>query len=120
MKQRIKLIKKIFLIRYNNTMNKYHSPKKLILFWLLIISIVLALWLLWLGIDSYLLTRDPLSHIESSKAIAMAIIAILLIVVMLAGLIISTMLGNKRYSRYFGVAIGVAFASLLAFRSIFG
>ena len=101
-------------------MKNYHSAKKLILFWLLIASIVLALWLLWLGVDSYLLTRDPLSHIESSKAIAMAIIAIILIVVMLAGLIISTMLGNKRYSRYFGIAIGLAFASLLAFRSIFG
>ena len=101
-------------------MRNYHSPKKLILFWLLIVSIILALWLLWLGVDSYLLTRDPLSHIESSKAITMAIIAVFLIVAMLAGLVISTMLGNKRYSRYFGVAIGVAFASLLAFRSIFG
>jgi len=101
-------------------MKNYHSPKKLILFWLLIASIVLALWLLWLGVDTYLLTRNPLSHIESSKAIAMAVIAVILIVLMLAGLIISTMLGNKRYSRYFGIAIGIAFASLLAFRSIFG
>ena len=101
-------------------MRNYHSPKKLILFWLLIVSIILALWLLWLGVDSYLLTRDPLSHIESSKAITMAIIAVFLIVAMLTGLVISTMLGNKRYSRYFGVAIGVTFASLLAFRSIFG
>ena len=101
-------------------MRNYHSPKKLILFWLLIVSIILALWLLWLGVDSYLLTRDPLSHIESSKAITMAIIAVFLIVAMLTGLVISTMLGNKRYSRYFGVAIGVVFASLLAFRSIFG
>ena len=101
-------------------MKNYRSPKKLLLFWLLIVSIILALWLLWLGFDTYMLTRDPLSHIESSKAIAMAIIAVILIVTMLAGLIISTMLGNKRYSRYFGVAIGVAFASLLAFRSVFG
>ena len=101
-------------------MEKYHSPKKLILFWLLIISIILAIWLLWLGVDSYLLTRDPLSHIESSKAIAMAVIAVILIFSLVAGLVISTMLGNKRYSRYFGIAIGVAFASLLAFRSMFG
>ncbi len=101
-------------------MNNYQSPKKLILFWLLIVSIILAIWLLWLGVDSYLLTRDPLSHIESSKAIAMAIIAVILVVLLLAGLIISTMLSNKRYSRYFGIAIGIAFASLLAFRSIVG
>ena len=101
-------------------MKKYHSPKKLILFWLLIISIILAIWLLWLGVDSYLLTRDPLSHIESSKAIAMAVIAVILIFSLVAGLVISTMLGNRRYSRYFGIAIGVAFASLLAFRSMFG
>lgn len=101
-------------------MKKYHSPKKLILFYLLIASIILALWLLWLGIDSYLLTRDPLLHIESSKAIAMAIIAVVLIFSLVAGLVISTMLGNKRYSRYFGIAIGLAFASLLAFRSMFG
>ena len=101
-------------------MKNYHSPKKLILFWLLTVSIILALWLLWLGVDSYLLTRDPLSHIESSKAIAMAVIAVILIFSLVAGLVISTMLGNRRYSRYFGIAIGVAFASLLAFRSIFG
>jgi len=101
-------------------MKKYHSPKKLILFWLLIISIILAIWLLWLGVDSYLLTRDPLSHIESSKAIAMAVIAVILIFSLVAGLVISTMLGNRRYSRYFGITIGVAFASLLAFRSMFG
>ena len=101
-------------------MKNYTSFKKLILFWLLIVSIVLALWLLWLGIDAYVLTRDPISHIESSKAIAMAIIAIVLIFSLVAGLIISTMLGNRRYSRYFGVAIGVAFASLITFRSMFG
>ena len=101
-------------------MKNYHSSKKLILFWLLIASIVLALWLLWLGVDSYLLTRDPLSQIESSKAIAMAVIAVILIFSLVAGLVISTMLGNRRYSRYFGITIGVAFASLLAFRSMFG
>lgn len=101
-------------------MNNYSSPKKFILFWLLIISILLSLWLLWLGVDAYLLTRDPLSHIESSKAIAMAVITVILIVLLLAGLVISTMIANKRYSRYFGVAIGIAFASLLAFRSILG
>jgi len=101
-------------------MKKYRSSKKVILFWLLNAAIILALWLLWLGVDSYFLTRDPLSHLDSSKAITMAIIAVVLIFLLVAGLVISTMLGNKRYSRYFGVAIGVAFASLLAFRSIFG
>ncbi len=101
-------------------MNNYQSPKKIILFWLLIISIILAIWLLWLGVDTYFLTRDPLSHIDSTKAITMAIIAVILIVLLLAGLIISTLLSNKRYSRYFAISIGIAFIFLLALRSIVG
>jgi len=50
----------------------------------------------------------------------MATLAVILIVLLVAGLVISTMLGNKRYSRYFSVFIGVLFISLLMVRTIFG
>jgi len=99
---------------------QYHSPKKKLLFWFLIVAIFLSLWLLWLGVDVYILRQDPLSHIDESRAVVMATLAVILIVLLVAGLVISTMLGNKRYSRYFSIFIGVLFISLLMVRSIFG
>jgi len=98
----------------------YHSPKKKLLFWFFIVAIFIFLWLLWLGVDVYILTKNPLSHIDGSRAIMMATLAVILIVLLVAGLVISTMLGNKRYSRYFSVFIGVLFISLLMVRTIFG
>ena len=98
----------------------YHSPKKRALFWLFIVAIFLAIWLLWLGVDCYILSKNPLSHIESAKAITMAILAVILIVILLAGLVLATMLGNKRYSRYFSIFIAILLISLLAVRSLFG
>ena len=51
----------------------YHSPKKIALFWLFVIAIFIAIWLLWLGFDTYELSKNPLSHIESAKAVTMAL-----------------------------------------------
>jgi len=98
----------------------YHSPKKIALFWLFVLAIFIAIWLLWLGFDVYALSKNPLSHIESTKAVTMALLAVILVVLLLAGLVLATMLGNKRYSRYFSIFIGVLFISLLAVRSLFG
>jgi len=98
----------------------YHSPKKKALFWLLVLAIFIAIWLLWLGCDVYALSKNPLSHIDSAKAVKMALLAVILVVLLLACLVLATMLGNKRYSRYFSIFIGVLFISLLAVRSLFG
>jgi len=83
-------------------------------------SYFIAIWLLWLGFDVYAVSKNPLSHIESSKAVTMALLAVILVVLLLAGLVLATMLGNKRYSRYFSIFIGVLFISLLVVRSLFG
>jgi len=96
------------------------SPKRKVLFFIRIATIILGIWLLWMGVDAYLLTRDPLAHIQSQKAITMAVVAVLLFVLLLAGLVLSTMLENRRYSRYFSIFIGLLFAALLAVRSLFG
>ncbi len=95
----------------------YKSNKKTYLFWALIVTLFIGFWLLWLGVDAYILTKDPLSHIESSKAILMAVLAFFLFVLLLSGLVLSTMIGNKRYSRYFSIYIGMLFLALLVIRS---
>ena len=99
---------------------EYISPKRKVLFFIRIATIILGIWLLWMGADTYLLTRNPLAHIQSQKAIAMAVVAVLLFVLLLGGLVLSTMIGNKRYSRYFSIFIGLLFVALLAVRSMFG
>ena len=96
----------------------YSSPKKLLLFWLAVISIVLFLWLSWLGIDSYLLTRNPLATVEESRVFTMAILAIVLLFILLTGLVLATLLGNKRYSRYFSIFSAILLVSLLVIRSL--
>ncbi len=96
----------------------YSSPKKVILFWLLTLSVIMAIWLLWLGVDSYFLSQNPLQNISQDRAITMAILAIILFFFLLAGLVLATLLGNKRYSRYFSVFIGVLLLALLIVRSL--
>ena len=96
----------------------YTSPKKALLFWLLVLSLILSLWLLWLGVDSYLLAQNPLASIEQNQVILMTILAIVLMFVLLAGLVLSTLLGNKRYSRYFSIFTAFLLVVLLIVRSL--
>lgn len=96
----------------------YNSPKKVILFWLLTISIIIAIWLLWLGVDSYFLTQNPLVNISQNRAITMAILAIILLFFLLIGLVLATLLGNKRYSKYFSIFSAILLLALLIVRSI--
>jgi len=99
---------------------QYSSPKKKALFLFLLVSIFLGLWLLWLGIEVFLLQGNPLAHVEGQKAVIMAILAAMLFFTLLAGLILSTLLGNKRYSKYFSFYIGFLFMTLLTIKAIFG
>jgi len=96
----------------------YSSPKKVILFWLLISSIILFLWLLWLGVDSYILTRNPLASLDENRVLTMAVLSVILMFVLLSGLVLAMLLGNKRYSRYFSIFTAVLLIALLIVRSL--
>lgn len=99
---------------------KHISPKIKILLYIRIVTVVLGISLLWMGIDIYLITRDPLAQIESQNTIAMAIVVILLFVSLLSGLILSIMLEIRRYIRYFSIYIGLLLIMLVSIRSLFG
>ncbi len=101
-------------------MKSYKSKKKALLFWLLVFSSMVALWLLWLGADAYILTRDPLSSLESSRAILMAVLVVMLFFMLLGGLVLAVLIENRRYVKYFSVFIALLLATLLAFRAFFG
>jgi len=96
------------------------STKIKILFFIRIATVILGIWLLWMGVDVYLTTRDPLAQIESQRAITMVIVGIFLFVLLLSGLVLSVMIEIKRYIRYFSIYTALLLVALLTIKSFLG
>jgi hypothetical protein len=99
---------------------KYISQKIKILFFIKIATIILGVWLLWMGVDVYLTVRDPLVQIESQRAITMVVVGIFLFILLLSGLVLSVMIEIKRYIRYFSIYIALLLIVLLMVKSLLG
>jgi hypothetical protein len=96
------------------------SAKVQFLFWTAFFSIVLYLWIVAVGLQTFVLPDESPLHVPQNVIFLLFILYGLLSVAVLAGTIISTMINNKFYQKFFSIFIMMALATLLVTKSMFG
>jgi len=96
------------------------SAKIQFLFWTAFFSVLLYVWLITIGVQTFVLPDEKPMELPQNTILLMFVIYGLLSVSVLAGTIISIMINNNFYRKFFGIFIMVALATLLATKGMFG
>ena len=90
------------------------------LFWAFFFSVLFYLWILWIGVRTFLLGEQTRLAIPQQETALLFILYGFLILTTLSGTIVSIMIGNQRYIRRFGAMVILVFATIVAAKGIFG
>ena len=96
------------------------SAKIQFLFWTAFFSVLLYIWIVTIGLQTFVLPDEKPMHLPQDVVLLMFVLYGLLSVAVLAGTIISTMIDNKFYQKFFSIFMMLALATLLATKSMFG
>ena len=96
------------------------SGKIQLLFWTALFSVLLFIWLVTVGLQTFVLPDEKPMEIPQNIVLLMAVLFGLWAVAVLVGTIVSTMINNKYYIRFFSIFMIVGLVTLVMSRSIFG
>jgi len=96
------------------------SPKIQFLFWAAFFSTIIYLWILAIGIQNLVFEDENILNPPQNVTVLLFTLYGILMVLILAGEVVSTMINSKYYQKFFGVMLIFIFATLLFIRSIFG
>ena len=96
------------------------SGKIQFLFWTAFFSVLLYIWIITIGLQTFVLPDEKPMELPQDTVVLMFILYGLLIVAVLAGTIVSTMINNKFYRKFFGIFLMMALATILAAKGMFG
>ena len=96
------------------------SGKVQFLFWTAFAVVSLYLWIVTVGLQTFVLPDEKPMHLPQDTVLLMFVLYGLLAVAVVAGTIISTMINNSFYQKFFSVFVIVALLTLLATKSMFG
>ena len=96
------------------------SGKIQFLFWTAFFSVLLYIWIVTVGLQTFVLPDEKPMHLPENVVFLLFILYGILTLVLLAGTIVSTMIDNKFYRNFFGIFIIIAFATLLGVKGMFG
>ena len=96
------------------------SGKIQFLFWTAFFSVFLYVWLVAIGLQTFVLPDETLMEIPQNTILLMFILYAFMTLAILAGTIVSVMINNQFYTRFFGISLIVAFATFLLIKGMFG
>lgn len=96
------------------------SGKIQFLFWTAFFSMILYLWIVTVGLQTFVLPDEKPMHLPQDVVLLMFVLFGLLALSIVTGTIISTMINNSFYQRFFSIFIIVSLVTLLATKSMFG
>ncbi len=96
------------------------SGKIQFLFWTAFFSVMLYLWLIIIGVQTFVLPDEMPLEMPQNVVTLMFILYGLFIVVVLVGTVVAAMIDNKFYRKFFGTMIILGLVSVLAAKGIFG
>lgn len=96
------------------------SGKIQFLFWMAVASVILYLWIVAVGLQTFVLPDEKPMHFSQNVIILLFVLYGLLAVALVAGTLISTMLNSAFYQKLFGFMMFIALVTLLATKSLFG
>ena len=96
------------------------SAKVQFLFWTAFFSVLLYLWIVTVGLQTFVLPDEKPMALPEDVILLMFVLYGLLAVSVVTGTIISTIIDNTFYTKFFGIFVMVALATLLAAKGMFG
>ncbi len=96
------------------------SGKIQFLFWTAFFTVFLYLWIVAVGIQTFVLPDEKPMHLPQDVLLLMFVLYGLLGVLVVVGTIFSTMVDSRSYRRFFSFFVIVALFTLLVTKSIFG
>ncbi len=96
------------------------SAKIQFLFWTAFFSVLLYIWIVTIGLQTFVLPDEKPMELSQNTVLLMFVLYGLLAVAVLAGTIISTMINNRFYTRFFGIFMMVGLTTILATKGMFG
>jgi len=96
------------------------SGKIQFLFWTAFFSVLLYVWIVTIGLQTFVLPDEKPMHLPQETVLLMFVLYALLAVAAVAGTIVSIMINNAFYRNFFGILVMVALATLLSAKSMFG
>ena len=96
------------------------SGKIQFLFWTAFFSVMLYIWLVTVGLQTFVLPDEKPMEVPQNVVILMAILFGLWAVSIVSGIIVSTMINNRYYTKFFSIFLIVGLATLVMTRSMFG
>ena len=96
------------------------SGKIQFLFWDFFFSVMIYLWIVTIGLQTFILPDEKPLELPQNVIILMFILYGFLTITTLAGVIVSIMINNKHYTRLFSGMIILVFATIMASKGIFG
>ena len=96
------------------------SAKIQFLFWTAFFSVLLYIWIVTIGLQTFVLPDEKPMELPQNTVLLMFVLYGLLAVAVLAGTIISTMINNRFYTKFFGIFMMVGLATILATKGMFG
>lgn len=98
----------------------YRSGKIQFLFWLAFFSVFVYLWMVAVGLQTFVLPDEKPTTLPQNETLLMFILFGFSVIMNLTGTFVAMMIGNRFYIRFFGVVTIVLFVSLLFAKSYFG
>jgi hypothetical protein len=81
---------------------------------------MLYVWIVTIGLQTFVLPDEEPMELPQNTILLMFVLYGLLAVAVLAGTIISTMINNRFYTKFFGIFMMLGLATILATKGMFG
>lgn len=95
------------------------SGKIQFLFWTAFFAVMLYIWIVAVGLQTFVLPDEKPMELPQHVVLLMFVLYGLLAVALVAGTIISTMINNRFYMKFFSIFMISGLATLLIARSMF-
>jgi hypothetical protein len=96
------------------------SGKIQFLFWAFFFSILIYLWILAVGFQTFVLPDEKPMEMPQNAVVLLFILYGFLTLTSLSGVIVSIMVNNTHYTRLFSGLIIVVFATIMGSKALFG
>ena len=96
------------------------SGKVQFLFWTAFFSVMLYLWIVTVGLQTFVLPDEKPMQLPQDTVLLMFVLYSFLAVAVVAGTIISAMIDNTFYRKFFGAFMILSLSTVIVAKSLFG